>query len=130
MIFPDPPHLGFPGIEESLNELTNNYRNSLQNNEASLPAYPGSNSTEEAKAQSGEVDPSFQMYNFLSRDSSLVDLAMLVPSTNLESTVAETATAAPVEPTPVNELSASAMPFLDFSTMEQQAPPSEKDESR
>jgi hypothetical protein len=124
MIFPDPPQLGFQGIEESLNELTNNYRNSLENNEASLPAHPGRNSAEEAEAQSGEVDQSFQMYNFLSRDSSLVDLAMLVPSTNVESTGAETVPAASVEPTPVNEMSASAMPFLDFSTMEQ-----EKDES-
>jgi len=120
MIFPDPPHLELPDIQDSLSELTNNYRNSLQDAE-----YQTSQSSEEAKAQSGERDPSFQMYNFLSRDSSLVDLAMLVPTTNADAAASEAGTVAPVEPTPVNELSNNVLPFLDFPGMES---PTDEDE--
>lgn len=128
MIFPDPPNLGFPAVEDSLSELTNNYRNSLQSAVSSMHNQQDeSGSSEESKEQR---DPSFQMYNFLSRDSSLVDLAMLVPATNADTTAAETDAEPPesdVDPTPVNELGNSSMPLLDFSGMDQA--PAAKDES-
>ena len=71
--------------------------------------------TDPASQHSG-IDPSFQMYNFLSRDSSLVDLAMLVPTNADEAAEAETS--ASVDPTPVNEMNASNIPFLDFPGMD------------
>lgn len=122
MIFPDPPQLGLPDLENSLSELTNNYHNSLQDSELDHPGRGADGTT----TQSSESDPSFQMYNFLSRDSSLVDLAMLIPTTNAdEADVAESSAA--MEPTPVNELSASAMSFLDFPGMD---PSNETDASK
>lgn len=126
MIFPDPPHLGLPGLQDSLSELTNNYHNSLQQVESSGADQAGKTTgAEEAKT---EADPSFQMYNFLSRDSSLVDLAMLVPTTTTgaEAPVTEPEQPVSVEPTPVNEMSGTVMPFLDFATMQ---PTSGEDES-
>lgn len=126
MIFPDPPSLGFPGVEESLSELTNNYRNSLENAVAPARSLPDA-STEETKS---EKDPSFQMYNFLSRDSSLVDLAMLVPVTNTEDAPAEPDPAASdsIDPTPVNELRESTIPFLDFPAASSSQQPTKKEE--
>eukprot|EP00544_Gedaniella_sp_CCMP2646_P015033 CAMPEP_0202485252 /NCGR_PEP_ID=MMETSP1361-20130828/4135_1 /ASSEMBLY_ACC=CAM_ASM_000849 /TAXON_ID=210615 /ORGANISM="Staurosira complex sp., Strain CCMP2646" /LENGTH=433 /DNA_ID=CAMNT_0049114105 /DNA_START=236 /DNA_END=1537 /DNA_ORIENTATION=+ len=110
MIFPDPPQLGLPDLQDSLSELTSNYQNSLQD--------AGANSAEQGSdgsaSQHSGIDPFFQMYNFLSRDSSLVDLAMLVP-TNAD----EAETSASVDPTPVNEMSSSNIPFLDFPGMDQ-----------
>lgn len=90
--FQDPPPLQIPDIQDSLSELTNNYRNSLQN---------------ETMGLSDEIDPSFNMYHFLRRDSSLVDLAMLVPNEELENMGS-------VEPTPVNEMRNSTATFVDF----------------
>lgn len=122
MFFPDPPNLGLPDIQDSLSELTNNYRNSLQ--AANEPqANESTKSSEEGENQLN--DPSFQMYNFLSRDSSLVDLAMLVPTANGAEASSDQNSAASVEPTPVNEMRASSMPFLDFGI----EPPDDKDES-
>lgn len=106
MIFPDPPQLGLPDLQDSLTELTSNYQNSLQDAGANSADQEGSDGS--ASQHSG-IDPSFQMYNFLSRDSSLVDLAMLVP-TNAD----DAETSASVDPTPVNEMSSSNIPFLDF----------------
>jgi hypothetical protein len=98
MTFPDLPPLQIPDIQDSLSELTNNYRNSLQN--AGRPA-------EKSNDQSDEIDPSFNMYHFLRRDSSLVDLAMLVPYEELVNMGS-------VEPTPVNEMRNSTMTFVDL----------------
>lgn len=86
------PPLQIPDIQDSLSELHNNYRNSLHN---------------ETKDQSDEIDPSFNIYHFLRRDSSLVDLAMLVPNEELENMGS-------VEPTPVNEMRNSTATFVDF----------------
>lgn len=98
MAFPDPPPLPLPDIQDSLSELTNNYRNSLQN--AVITA-------EETKDQGDESDPSFTMYHFLRRDSSLVDLAMLVSNVEPENMGS-------IEPTPVNEMRNSTISFVDF----------------
>jgi hypothetical protein len=123
MIFPDPPQLELPDFQDSLSELTNNYRNSLQDAESSGD-YPGK-SANEMNEQTNESDPSFQMYNFLSRDSSLVDLAMLIPTTNLDSNE-QLSEQTSVEPTPVNEMANTMMPFVDFPPMEA---PAENEES-
>lgn len=98
MIFPDSPPLPVPDLQDSLSELTNNYRNSLQN---------AVKSTEDTKDQENESDPSFDMYHFLRRDSSLVDLAMLVSTVEPENMGS-------VEPTPVNEMRNSTLSFVDF----------------
>jgi SHS2 domain-containing protein len=110
MIFPDPPQLGLPDLQDSLTELTSNYQNSLQDAGANSADQEGS---DRSASQHSGIDPSFQMYNFLSRDSSLVDLAMLVP-TNAD----DAETSASVDPTPVNEMSSSNIPFLDFLGMD------------
>lgn len=98
MIFPDLPPLPVPDIQDTLSELKNNYQNSLQ--DAVI-------TSEETTDQENESDPSFNMYHFLRRDSSLVDLAMLVSNVEPETMVS-------MEPTPVNELRNSTLSFVDF----------------
>lgn len=82
--FQDPHQLGMD-VQSSLSELTNNFQNSLL-------------------AQQG--DPEGQSGGMLSRNSSLVDLAMLHP----------------VEPTPVSEMEAKSEPdfltFVDFPSQD------------
>jgi len=73
-------------LQNSLSELTNNYKNSL-NSETSE-----ANSIQSTSAQVNGVPVTLGM---LSRESSLIDLAML-------------------DPTPVSELARSTMPFIDF----------------
>ena len=123
MIFPDPPQLGFPDLQDSLSELTNNFRNSLQGAE-SLANHPGE-PADETTDQANELDPAFQMYNFLSRDSSLVDLAMLMPMTNADATEQQPDQTS-VEPTSLSEMADTMMPFVDFPSMEA---PTENDET-
>lgn len=90
MSFQDIPQLGNVDIQASLSELTNNYRNSLGE------AAPGGQ--EQANSLEGSI-------GFLSRESSLLNLAMLPMIDS-------------VEPTPVSELQNSMMPFVDFPNQE------------
>lgn len=86
--FQDPHQLGMD-IQNSLSELSNNFKNSLKD----VPA-PVATAEEDEAASRG--------FGMLSRNSSLVDLAMLHP----------------VEPTPVSELQHTydpvLMSFVDF----------------
>ncbi|KAI2513393.1 hypothetical protein MHU86_867 [Fragilaria crotonensis] len=81
--FKDPHQLGMD-VQTSLSELSNNFKNSLRN-----------------------APDDMQCYQMLSRDSSLVDLAMLDP----------------IEPTPVSEMQGTGDPhflsFVDFPNSSQ-----------
>lgn len=91
--FQDPHQLGMD-IQNSLSELSNNFKNSLK----------------EAPAAVEAVCASPQGFGMLSRNSSLVDLAMLHP----------------VEPTPVSELQNTCDPvfmsFVDFPHSDLESP--------
>jgi len=85
--FKDPHQLGMD-VESSLSELSNNFRNSMKD----TPSDP-------------------LAFGMLSRNSSLIDLAMLDP----------------IEPTPVSELQRTSDPnlmsFLDFPSSQESFPP-------